>query len=122
MQYGWREAVLIDALFGCLVWIAILIWVKDYPKNHFEQEMDGRYVLSTYGYLQCLKASFGQAQNWLCGVFTCALNAPIFILGGLYGNFYLRLSQGYSKRNMLSRCNRSVYWGNIGCTFVRLAF
>ncbi len=96
IHYGWREAILVDALFGCLVWLAIFIWVKDYPKESHEQEINARDALSTYGYLQCLKSSFGCLQNWLCGVFTCALNAPIFILGGLYGNFYLRLSQGYS--------------------------
>lgn len=98
LQYGWREAIFIDALFGLGVWLVILTWVKDYPDAEAGQEQARRDALSAYGYFQSIKASFGQGKNWLCGFFTCALNAPIFILGGLYGNFYLRLAQGYSSQ------------------------
>ena len=28
-------------------------------------------------------------QNWLCGIYTCLLNLPIFVLGGFLGNEYL---------------------------------
>lgn len=95
-HYGWRYAILIDAFLGCLIWLAIALVVQDCPEDSSDCELNEKDALSAYGYIQSLKSSFGSAQNWLCGLFTCTLNAPIFILGGLYGNFYLRLFQGYS--------------------------
>ena len=94
--YGWRDAVMLDAAFGCVILFLIAWIVKDCPSSIANQDKQEKEALSAFGYLQSVKASFGRIQNWLCGLFTCFLNVPIFLLGGLFGSFYLRLAQGYS--------------------------
>ena len=87
--FGWRHAILIDAALGGLFLVLIFIFVKDYPPHYQEQHQQQRQQLSEIGYWKSLRISYLSIQNWLCGIYTCLLNLPIFILGGFLGNQYL---------------------------------
>ena len=85
---GWRRAVLIDATLGASIILLIWFFVHDQPR-------DGRPAIAspslpeTMGLGQSIKAALANSQNWLCGLYTCLLNLPIFILGALWGIMYV---------------------------------
>lgn len=85
---GWREAVIVDAALGALIIGLVWYFVYDEPQDpaqHFgnHEHHDGLDLRTT------LKAALLNKQNWLCGLYTCLLNLPIFLLGELWGIMYL---------------------------------
>lgn len=86
---GWRHTLLIDALFGLLVWGAIALGVQDYPACTARQHAHEQAALDRLGYWASLRLTFLKPQNWLGGLFTSTINLPINVLGGLWGSMYL---------------------------------
>lgn len=86
---GWRHTLFIDALFGLLVWIAIVMVVRDFPAAHQQQHEHEQKLLARIGYIKSLRMSFLRRQNWLGGIYTSTINLPINVLGGLWGIMYL---------------------------------
>lgn len=85
---GWRHAVLIDAALGATIILLIWFFVHDQPR-------DGKLTIvppvlpETMSLGESIKAALANSQNWLCGIYTCLLNLPIFILGALWGIMYV---------------------------------
>lgn len=88
-KFGWRQALIIDAGLGIIVWVLIFLLVRDYPAQQREQHILNQQQLKQIGYWQSMKMTYSRGQNWLCGIYTSLLNLPIFILGGFMGNLYL---------------------------------
>ena len=86
---GWRQAVLIDGLFGVLIFLLIAVLVKDWPKNSGQQQQQVDQSLQSLGFWTSLHRSYFKLHNWLCGIYTNMMNLPIFILGGVWGGGYL---------------------------------
>jgi MFS family permease len=86
---GWRHALFIDAGLGVLVLALIAIFVRDYPSHMQAQAADDRKAISSIGFFSTAKLAFLSFRNWLCGIYTCLLNLPIFILGGFMGTMFL---------------------------------
>jgi len=114
-QYGWRNALLIDAGVGAAIFVWILLIVKDKPKNA---------VLATVASLekQAYSAVFltvlANRQNWLAGLYTACLNLPIMVLCALWGASYL---QEVHKLSTISASNvvSLILMGSIvGCPLV----
>lgn len=85
-KVGWRDAILLDAAFGILIFFFVAFLVKDYPKGAKKTCQATRQ----YNYLQSYRIAFLKWQNWLGGIYTSFLNLPIFILGALWGDSYLQ--------------------------------
>lgn len=85
---GWRHAVLIDAALGAAIILLIWFFVHDQPR-------DGKSTIvpptlpTTMSLAESIKTALANSQNWLCGLYTCLLNLPIFILGALWGIMYV---------------------------------
>ncbi len=86
---GWRNAVLIDAAFGILVAIAIIVIVQDRPPNSEEAAHADKAHLKTLGFWRSIKLVLLNPNNWLGGCYTSLMNLPVFLLGALWGIHYL---------------------------------
>lgn len=84
-KYGWRNALLMDAGVGVLIFFWIMLFVKDRPPE--EHRPDSHHETSSSAFLMPLK----NPQNWLAGLYTACLNLPIMVLCALWGASYLQV-------------------------------
>lgn len=92
----WRNALLVDAAIGVVFFALIFCFVQDYPPEFQQQLHLELREVSRLGYWKSLGFAFLKLQNWLSGIFSCLMNLPIIILGGLWGILYLEHVQGIS--------------------------
>ncbi|WP_218813807.1 MFS transporter [Rickettsiella endosymbiont of Dermanyssus gallinae] len=91
--YGWRNALLIDAMVGAVVGIAILSVVKDSPDNK-------RYMpnlVETINYWHAFKNAASKVSNWSCGIYTCLMNLPMMLLGAIWGSLFLMQAHSFAR-------------------------
>ena len=85
----WRVALRIDAVAGLFMWLAIVMFVQDFPpgtKAFFDAQ---HTTLEKLGLLRALKGTVTNIQNWLSGLYVSLVNLPLMILGSTWGSFYL---------------------------------
>lgn len=84
---GWRNTLMVAAGFGSLMWLMVLIFVRDFPPGHDKaHEKEAR--IEDLGLLYTIRIAIANSTNWLGGLYTSLLNLPIFLLG-MYGTMYL---------------------------------
>lgn len=86
---GWRHAILLNAVLGIFIALAIMFVVQDRPPNTHEEAKADKAKLKSLGILRCIKLVLLNPNNWLGGIYTSLLNLPVFLLGGLWGVRYL---------------------------------
>ena len=86
---GWRNTMWVNAGLGILILLAVISFVKDYPPEHANQHANQKSQLKAMGFWQSIQISLKNTQNWYSGIYTCLMNLPIILLGGLWGNMYL---------------------------------
>jgi sugar phosphate permease len=86
---GWRHAMLINASFGVLIFLAILFIVQDYPAGKQGQIAVNQSQVKNLGLFPILKQVALNPYNWLGGIYASLLNLPVFLLGALWGIDYL---------------------------------
>lgn len=89
-HFGWRHALMLDAGLGVIIFIAIALLVKNYPTQFGEIHQLSEANIKSIGLINSVKYAIFNLQNWAGGFYTCFLNLPIFILGGLWGMQYLQ--------------------------------
>ncbi|MCD6045217.1 MAG: Transporter, superfamily [Gammaproteobacteria bacterium] len=109
---GWRHALLFDAAFGVLLWLSILLIVREYPPEELRTYESDHNQLHRLGWLNSMKKAYGRKQNWLCGIYTDFMNLPIFLLGGLWGGLYLMQIQHLPK-TMATHVAGMLFFGTI---------
>lgn len=87
---GWRQAILLDAGLGVLIWIMIAMITQDYPNTHFDKKLADKTHLKSLGLVNSIKLVTSNRQNWLCGLYTMLMNLPVFLLGAIWGIHYLQ--------------------------------
>lgn len=113
-HYGWREALLIDAGVGALIFSWIWFIVKDKPAA--DVLTSAMPVTRAYfaGFLHVLT----NRQNWLAGLYTSCLNLPIMVLCALWGASYLQEVHHHSAI-VASNVVSLIFMGSIvGCPLV----
>lgn len=83
-QWGWRNALMIDAGVGGVLWLVLWASIHDQPGK--------KVVLKSITHepvIPAFIAALKNPQNWLCGLYTSCLNLPIMVLGALWGASYL---------------------------------
>ena len=85
-HYGWRDALLLDAGVGALIFGWIFLVVKDKPCADLPSEATPVNRSYWSGFLSVL----ANRQNWLAGLYTSCLNLPIMVLCALWGASYLQ--------------------------------
>ncbi|WP_423063196.1 MFS transporter [Candidiatus Paracoxiella cheracis] len=93
----WRNALLIDACFGVIIFAIIWFGVKDYPSSHKKQHALEQQHIHDMGYWKSLGLAFLKIHNWLGGIYTCLMNLPIGLLGSIWGVLFLMDTHGMSK-------------------------
>src|SRR3990167_5414959 len=86
---GWRNAVLIDASLGIIIYLAIAFIVQDSPPDAQEEAKADQQHLQSLGLWRCIKLAALNPQNWWGGIYTSFMNLPVFLLGALWGMHYL---------------------------------
>ena len=87
---GWRWAVGLDAGFGLVLLLLIYLFVQDHPKKPLAgSEHVVHAALKGREFWLALIQTMKEKQNWLCGLYTSLMNLPIFLLGAIWGIFYL---------------------------------
>ncbi len=87
---NWRQAMLMNAALGIVIFFATLLIVQDRPPDTREEAREDRQHLNELGLWRCIKLAVLNPQNWLGGIYTALVNLPVFILGGLWGILYLK--------------------------------
>lgn len=87
--HGWRNAVLLDALLGVFIFIAIALIVQDRPPDALQEAEVDKEHLERLGLWRSIKLAALNPQNWLGGLYTSFMNLPVFLLGALWGIHYL---------------------------------
>lgn len=86
---NWRTVLWLNTFLGVVILIAIVLIVQDYPPDASEEDKRAHHHLSQLGLWHCIKLAALNPQNWFGGLYTALINLPVFILGGLWGIFYL---------------------------------
>lgn len=88
---NWRQALLINATLGIVIFLATLLLVQDRPPDMRDEFMRSDHQqLKQLGLWRCIKLAVFNPQNWLGGLYTALINLPVFVLGGLWGILYLK--------------------------------
>lgn len=86
---GWRNSITYDAYLGIVIWVVIFLVVRDCPKGMERQEEEQHHELERVGMLKSLFTALKSTHNWLCGIYTCLMNLPISLFGGVWGVSFL---------------------------------
>lgn len=95
-HFGWRHALLFVAGLGVLIFLLILIFVKDHAPWRHDEYYKNKTKLQELGVFKSLRMVLGRAQNWLVGVYASLVNLPVYMLGALWGIPYLMHVDHYS--------------------------
>ena len=86
---GWRNALLFDAVVGILIFSLITGIVSDYSPDYIKNRQIEKKQIERISYWESIGISFLKSRNWLGGIYTCLMNLPISLLGGVWGVLYL---------------------------------
>ena len=109
---SWRTALLIDAGVGVVIFAMIALVVKDYPAHHEAQHLREKAEIQQMGYWKSMGLAFLKLQNWFGGLYTCLMNLPICLLGGIWGVLYLVDAHSVSKLDA-SYVTSMLFFGTI---------
>jgi MFS family permease len=98
--FGWRYALILDAVVGFTIIILMLITIRDYPSYTALEVHNDIRLTNALGISKNLLIVFKNSQNWLAAIYTALLNLPIFVLGALWGSLYLQ--QVYGLQHIIS--------------------
>lgn len=82
----WRRALLVDAIFGMLIYGLIYLFVYD-SAEEFSQEASP--TEAAIPFWKGIKLSLFNRQNICCGIYTCLMNLPLMVIGAVWGSLYL---------------------------------
>ncbi len=83
-SWGWRYAMLVNAVFGALLFVWMCFFVIDSPdgKSHVRQSRQ-------LSFFKSIAMVIKKPQNWLAGWYTALMNSVVFVLGAVWGTQYL---------------------------------
>ncbi|MCW5589371.1 MAG: MFS transporter [Legionellales bacterium] len=111
-NYGWRQAMTINAFVGLAIILIILAIVRDYPpteQQHYESDHNKLHQL---GFWRSIVLALSNRQNFLCGVYTSLLNLPVALLGAIWGVPYLQTACGLT-RDQASLVTMMIFIGTL---------
>ncbi len=79
---GWRSAMIIAAIAGCVVMIISWLVIRDKPEGK-------KFIPHEGGLLDGLKIIAAKPQNWLIGLYSLMMFLPLCVFAELWGTPYL---------------------------------
>lgn len=89
-HFGWRGTLQIDALFGFVIWGLCCVFVQDFPQGKKQVFQAAEQQLAQHSYWRITLRTIFRFQVWVGACYTCLMNLPICVLGGIWGTLYLR--------------------------------
>lgn len=86
----WHQILLIDTALGCVVWLVIFCYVKDYPDNAAKSIVQQTQNINQIGFFKSFMLALKQPCSYLGGGYTCLMNLPISLFGITWGVLYLQ--------------------------------
>ncbi len=83
---GWRQAMVIDAAFGVVIFLIIFFVAKDAPNSATKQSQT---EVKQSNFFSDVKNAVLNKTNIFCGVYTGLMNLPLMVIGAVYGSLYL---------------------------------
>ncbi len=87
--FTWREALLIDAALGLVIFALIYLFVVDAKKEI-------KATASEIPFWPAIKRAVMNGQNIACGIYTGMMNLPVMLLGAMWGSLFLIQVHGMS--------------------------
>lgn len=113
-HFGWRNALLVVAAFGVIIWIIMLLFLQDYP-SQISQEVK---LFGASAVLKNLKKVIMTRHNWVPSIYTALMNLPILVLGALWGVWYLTHENTITQLQAAKALSMIFVGTIIGCPLV----
>lgn len=90
---GWRQAMIVNGFLGIGLWVLMWLTVQDKPKHAVLSHAE---MVKNHPFLPGLWQAFRNFQNWGAGLYTGLTNLPLMVVGGLWGDTFLRQVHHFS--------------------------
>ncbi|MCW5589512.1 MAG: MFS transporter [Legionellales bacterium] len=91
--WGWRQAIMGIGILGIGFLIFMWVFLHTNPNYHFNRIQENHTKNNP------MLFAIKNYHNWAGAIYAAMVNAPIFILGAIWGNLYLTQSQHLSEHN-----------------------
>jgi MFS family permease len=92
---GWRQTILIDGIFGILLLVPMVVFIKDFPLG--ASMATERHAANHLGFWEAIGKTVLNPQNWLAGLYVSLINLPLMILGTTWGALFLTQAHHLSR-------------------------
>ncbi len=86
-RMGWHQAMVVNGFLGIALWALMWFTVQDKPKHAVLSHAE---MVKNHPFWPGLWHALRNFQNWGAGLFTGLTNLPLMVLGGLWGNTFLK--------------------------------
>jgi MFS family permease len=114
---GWRNTIHFDSGLGLLIFILILLIVRDHPKG-YDIKAEHTQIEHQIPFWRALGLVLKNKQNWFGGLYTSLINLPLMLLGAIWGATYLVQVEGLSYPLATSVSSMLFLGCLIGCPLI----
>lgn len=111
-MYGWRNAMLLNALLGSILTLIMYTVIQDRPAHEQKNEVIEKKAIQSIGLKQSVLNVIKNKQNWLGAFYTCLMNAPVYLIGAFIGSLYLQQVHHLSPTESAS-ASSMLYFGSL---------
>jgi MFS family permease len=105
---GGKQTMLLNIGLGILVFILVLLFVKDHPVGS-ELKTDSKALPLWSG----LKSAINNKQNWFSGLYIGLLNLAVLLLGAIWGTNYLLFKYDYLSPQIITSIIGMIFIGTM---------
>lgn len=105
---GGKQTMLLNIGLGILVFILVLLFVKDHPVGS-ELKTDSKALPLWSG----LKSAINNKQNWFSGLYIGLLNLAVLLLGAIWGTNYLLFKYDYLSPQVITSIIGMIFIGTM---------
>lgn len=110
--FSWRQALLINAGIGLVIWALNYLFVYD-AKGRIQESKTTVKEIAKQVALACKVK-----ETWLCGFYTGLMNLPLMIISAMVGNLFLTDVHGLSQTKAAFAISMISFGTIIGSTLV----
>jgi MFS family permease len=114
---GWRRAMDYNAILGGIIFILMLVFLRDYPEN-YNIKAEQASIKHQVKFWTAMKQVLKNTQNWFAGLYTSLINLPIILLGAIWGATYLVQVEKLSYSQATSVSSMLFLGSIIGCPLI----
>ena len=87
----WRNALMVDAMLGVIIYMIVYIFVYDSP---IKITNNTKSSIPIVPFWNGVRQSIFNIQNIFCGMYTSFMNLPLMVIGAVWGSLFL--TQGHN--------------------------